>query len=410
MLADELDYVIGVDTHRDEHALVVVSAGGAVLAERAVRADASGYRSALAFADRFASGRRVWAIEGAGSYGAGLARMLVERGETVLEAGRPARAQRRSRGKDDALDAVLAARGLLTSEVGTVPRDGGRREALRLLLITRRSAVDARRHALVQMRAVIVTCPDALREQLRGLLLAGFGAASLRAPADRISVRVRVTTHPATIRKVQLFSLTCNPTGGTSPLAARVCRDVSLHPKAMLAPPRRSPGGRSSVCSGSEFMPVLSVTATANGTTRRFTGTPGCSWPGDQAVSVYFDAAQIAACWRKKTRHDKPLRSGAGATPAPIRTLRTVVAEIATPTPLSSPTILRYPQRGFSLARRTINATTDGSSAGRPGRRCAYDHRRATSRRCQPSNVSGPTTKLAHTARGSERLNAARNA
>lgn len=39
-------------------------------------------------------------------------------------------------------------------------------------------------------------------------------------------------------------------------------------------------------------MPVLSVTATANGRTRRFTGTPGCSWPGDQAVSVYFDAAQ----------------------------------------------------------------------------------------------------------------------
>lgn len=167
MLADELDYVIGVDTHRDEHALVVLAAGGAVLAERAVRADSSGYRSALALADRFAAGRRVWAIEGAGSYGAGLARMLLERGETVLEAGRPARAQRRSRGKDDALDALLAARALLASEAGTAPRDGGRREALRLLLITRRSAVDARRHALVQMRAVIVTCPDALREQLR---------------------------------------------------------------------------------------------------------------------------------------------------------------------------------------------------------------------------------------------------
>ena len=51
----------------------------------------------------------------------------------------------------------------------------------------------------------------------------------------------------------------------------------------------------------------------------------------------------VAACWRKKTRDDKPLRSGAGGTLAPIRTLRTVVAEIATPRPLSSPTILRYP-------------------------------------------------------------------
>jgi len=53
----------------------------------------------------------------------------------------------------------------------------------------------------------------------------------------------------------------------------------------------------------------------------------------------------VAACWRRKTRHDKPLRSGAGGIPALIRTLRTVVAEIATPRPFRSPTILRYPQR-----------------------------------------------------------------
>ena len=38
-----------------------------------------------------------------------------------------------------------------------------------MLLITRRSAVDVRREALVQLRAVIVTAPDQLREQLRGL-------------------------------------------------------------------------------------------------------------------------------------------------------------------------------------------------------------------------------------------------
>jgi hypothetical protein len=92
-----------------------------------------------------------------------------------------------------------------------------------------------------------------------GLLLAGFGGASLNARADSISVRVRVTTHPATIRKVQSFSLICKPTGGTLPLAGRVCRDISLHPKAMLDPPRRSPGGRSSVCSGSEFMPMQTI-------------------------------------------------------------------------------------------------------------------------------------------------------
>jgi hypothetical protein len=105
-------------------------------------------------------------------------------------------------------------------------------------------------------------------------------------------VSILVITYPATIRKMQSFSLACNPTGGTLPLAGRVCRDIGLHPKAMLNPPHRTSGGRSSTCSGGPFMPVVSVTATANGTTRRFSGTPDCSWPGDQAVGVYFDAAQ----------------------------------------------------------------------------------------------------------------------
>jgi hypothetical protein len=78
-------------------------------------------------------------------------------------------------------------------------------------------------------------------------------------------------------------------------------------------------------------------------------------------------ASVVAACWRKKARHDSRARSGAGGKPASIRALRTVVGETRTPRPLSSPTIRRYPQCGFSLARRRINAPTDGSSGGLPG-------------------------------------------
>src|SRR6266545_5342438 len=72
-------------------------------------------------------------------------------------------------------------------------------------------------------------------------------------------------------------------------------------------------------------------------------------------------------------------------------TLRTVVGETTTPRPLSSPTIRRYPQCGFSLARRRINAPTGGSSGGLPGFVCGYVQRRATSWRCQRSSVSGLT-------------------
>ena len=71
MLADELDYVIGVDTHRDEHVLAVVAApAGAVVGQKAVRASARGYAAAVKFADTHANGARVWAIEGTGHYGA----------------------------------------------------------------------------------------------------------------------------------------------------------------------------------------------------------------------------------------------------------------------------------------------------------------------------------------------------
>jgi transposase len=170
MLADELDYVLGVDTHRDEHVLAVVTApAGAVVAGRAAPANARGYRELLRVADRHAPGRRAWAIEGTGSYGAGLARYLAGRGEVVLELSRTPRGERRLRGKDDFLDAARTARAALAAETLALPRVGERREALRLLLVARRSAVDVRREALSQLRAVIVTAPEQLREQLRGL-------------------------------------------------------------------------------------------------------------------------------------------------------------------------------------------------------------------------------------------------
>jgi transposase len=173
MLADEVDYVVGVDTHRDQHTLaVIVAPAGAVRAQTVVGAHTRGYTAALRFADKHAPGVRVWAVEGAGHYGAGLTRYLAEHGETALEVGRHARSEGRLRGKDDPLDAIRAARAGLAAETLTLPRSGQRQEALRVLLLARRSAVDARRHALVQLRSVIVTAPEQLRDQLRHLPVA----------------------------------------------------------------------------------------------------------------------------------------------------------------------------------------------------------------------------------------------
>jgi transposase len=195
MLADELDYVLGVDTHRDEHVMAVVTApAGGVVAGAAAAANGRGYRELLRVAERHAPGRRAWAIEGTGSYGAGLARFLSEHGEAVLEISRTLRSERRLAGKDDRLDAVRTARAALASETLALPRAGERREALRLLLMARRSAVDVRREGLTQLRAVIVTAPEPLREQLRRLTLGKLLDRCRRlrhtaAPADELAAR-----------------------------------------------------------------------------------------------------------------------------------------------------------------------------------------------------------------------------
>src|SRR4051794_7422018 len=106
MLADQLDYIVGVDPHRDSHALAVVQVvSGTVVFETTIDANSDGYAHALQLVDEHAPGRRAFAIEGTGSFGAGLTRFLTGRRERVLEVTR-LRRERRSSGKTDALDAV----------------------------------------------------------------------------------------------------------------------------------------------------------------------------------------------------------------------------------------------------------------------------------------------------------------
>jgi transposase len=169
MLADEVDYVIGVDPHRDTHTFAVVEAGsGGLVFDGQVAASVSGYLEALRSAGTHVLGRRAWAIEGTGSYGAGLSRFLAERGELVVEVGR-LRRQRRSQAKTDALDALRTARSVLGETRLAEPRVGGERDGLRALMVARESALVAKKACLCQLRALIVTCPEPLRTELAPL-------------------------------------------------------------------------------------------------------------------------------------------------------------------------------------------------------------------------------------------------
>jgi transposase len=89
MLADLVELVIGVDTHKDTHTAAVVAATtGQTLATVTVAATPAGYQQLLHWAAR-QPGLRRWAVEGTGSYGAGLTRFLHAHTEQVVELDRP---------------------------------------------------------------------------------------------------------------------------------------------------------------------------------------------------------------------------------------------------------------------------------------------------------------------------------
>ena len=116
MLVDDRAYVVGVDSQRDRHGLAVVAARrGAVVAQRSVAKNATGYVGAMRFAEGHAPGARVWAVEGAGHYGAGLTRYLSARGEIVHSSTRSSRSERGLQGKDEQHDPTRRASSALAS-------------------------------------------------------------------------------------------------------------------------------------------------------------------------------------------------------------------------------------------------------------------------------------------------------
>lgn len=159
----------GVDTHADVHVAAACDQLGAVLGTQAFPTTASGYRQLLRWLRGFGD-LTVVGIEGTGSYGVGLTRFLLEAGVELREVLRPNRQVRRRNGKTDVVDAIAAARAVLSGEASGRPKShDGAVEALRALKIVHRSANKSRTQALNQMRDLITTAPEELRTELRGL-------------------------------------------------------------------------------------------------------------------------------------------------------------------------------------------------------------------------------------------------
>ncbi|TFD51021.1 IS110 family transposase [Cryobacterium frigoriphilum] len=157
----------GVDTHKDTHNVAIVDDHGQPIADREFLAVGSGYRKIIEFLHAYGIVDAV-GVEGTGSYGAELARVLANAGMRVLEVNRANRAERRLRGKSDPLDAhqaamsVLAGRGLSTPK----QRDGDV-ESMRVLLAERSSTTKARTASINQIHALLVSAPEAIRHDFR---------------------------------------------------------------------------------------------------------------------------------------------------------------------------------------------------------------------------------------------------
>jgi transposase len=173
MLADTVDAVIGIDTHRDTHEVEIATPTGAPIATRTIPNTSAGFRQLLTWIDKHAPGPRLAAsIEGTRSYGSSVTRALATAGLLVIECEQPNRTARRGKGKSDPIDAhlaVLAALRMSTDRLPT-PRADGDREALRILLCARNELATATTGQSNRLRALLRDGDDHDRELARGTL------------------------------------------------------------------------------------------------------------------------------------------------------------------------------------------------------------------------------------------------
>jgi transposase len=192
MLAEMVDAVIGIDTHRDSHEVEIADPAGRPVVAMRIGNDCAGFAQLLAAIAKVAPGPRVVVcIEGTRGYGVGLARALAAAGLLVIECEQPSRKQRRGKGKSDPIDAHLAVLAALRLEANRlpVPRADGDREALRILLVARQEIATAATAQASRLRALLLTGDDADRRAARKTLsktaLAALAGRELPAQASR---------------------------------------------------------------------------------------------------------------------------------------------------------------------------------------------------------------------------------
>jgi len=166
MTQQETLVVGGVDAHADTHHAAALDQRGALLSTKSFPTTTSGYRQLLDWLSSYGE-IDVVAVESTGSYAAALVRYLREHDIAVVEVNQPHAHTRRRVGKSDPIDAEMAARLFQAGKATAVPKQtNGIVESIRLLRVARSSAVKSRSAALVQVRDLLITAPQEIRDQL----------------------------------------------------------------------------------------------------------------------------------------------------------------------------------------------------------------------------------------------------
>lgn len=206
MLAEMVDAVVGVDTHRDTHQAEIAHASGAPIATCTIDNTSAGYAQLLTWIATHAPEQQIAiSIEGTRSYGAGLARAASEAGLLVIECEQPNRKSRRGKGKSDVIDAHLAVLTALQQPTEKLPspRADGDREALRILLSAREELTTETTGHTNRLRALLRDGDDHDRNLARGRLSDTTLATLARRRDSRHAHRAQATRQ-AEIRRLAL--------------------------------------------------------------------------------------------------------------------------------------------------------------------------------------------------------------
>ncbi len=170
----------GVDTHQDVHVAAVIDHVGTLLDTKSFPTTPLGLKSLERWLSKHGMVVKV-GVEGTGTYGLGLQRVLQAAGHEVVEVNRPNRQLRRAKGKSDTIDAESAARAVLAGHATATPKaHDGIIEAIRVLLVAHTSTMRALQKAGARIRSLTITAPEALRIELANLTTPARAARAAR--------------------------------------------------------------------------------------------------------------------------------------------------------------------------------------------------------------------------------------